>query len=106
MKKIILIIIFLTLFNCNSPKSTLHDFFNAVGDKNWDAAGKLGTDRTKKLLGLMAAFAAAEDMSEAKKRTVKSCTEEGDMAECTLDNGKIIQLVKVDGKWKVDMTKD
>ncbi len=110
----ILIVSLLVACAGNSPKSVAENFLKAMNKLDFEGAKKYGTDDTNKMLDMLSGFAKMMPDS-AKKENVKiemtSEKVEGDKATCTYkEEGKegeqTINLVKVDGKWKVAMSKD
>ncbi|HNQ61529.1 MAG TPA: DUF4878 domain-containing protein [Bacteroidia bacterium] len=106
----------LFLFSCSggdSPKAVAEKYLKAIGSYDFDAAKKYGTEDTGKLLEMMSGFAKMvpdstkddirftilEERIEGEKAVVVY-KEEGEEAEVSLN------LLKVEGKWKVNMTKE
>jgi hypothetical protein len=109
-----LMICFLFACSGNSPKSVAENFLKAMNKMDFDGAKKYGTEDTNKMLDMLSGFAKMMPDS-AKKEDVKmeitSEKIEGDKATYTYkeegkDGDQTINLVKVDGKWKVAMSKD
>jgi hypothetical protein len=107
-------ICFLVACSGNSPKSVAENFLKAMNKMDFDGAKKYGTEDTNKMLDMLGGFAKMMPDS-AKKEDVKteitSEKVEGDKATYTYkevgkDGEQTIHLVKVDGKWKVAMSKD
>jgi len=125
MKKLILSIAVLavcTLFSCgggnsSNPNEVAKSFLTAMNKADYEAAKKLGTDDTKKLLDMTATFAAMmpdsiKKLSAAKKvETIGEPKIEGDKAtvsykESDSPEQKSLSLVKKDGKWLMQQSKD
>jgi hypothetical protein len=109
-----LITCFLIACSGNSPKSVAENFLKAMNKMDFEGAKKYGTEDTNKMLDMLSGFAKMMPDS-AKKEDVKveitSEKVEGDKATYTYkevgkDEQQTINLVKVDGKWKVAMSKD
>ena len=97
----------------NSPKSVATHFLKAMYKSDFEEAKKYGTEETAKMLDMLSGF--AKMMPDSAKKDVKteivSEKVEGDKATYTYkEEGKneeqTIHLVKIDGKWKVAMSKD
>lgn len=123
MKKIILSItaialLAITIVSCGSktaPKEVAVEFTKSLNKLDFEAAKKLGTAETGKLLDMMSTFSSMMPDSlkeQAKKYKIEAKDEviDGDKATVTVTNGdkgeEKINLVKKDGKWLVNMTKD
>ena len=104
------------LFSCSggdSPKAVAEKYLKAIGSYDFDAAKKYGTEDTGKLLEMMSGFAKMVPDSTKDdiqftilderidgEKAVVIYKEDGEEAEVTLN------LLKVEGKWKVNMTKE
>lgn len=123
MKKIILsiaaiAIMAITVVSCaskSSPKDVAVNFNKALNNLDFESAKKLGTPETGKMLDMLASFSSMMPDSlkeQAKKYKVEAKDEviDGDKATVTISNGEKgeekINLVKTDGKWLVNMSKD
>jgi hypothetical protein len=125
MKKIFLsiaVIASITLFSCgggsgSKPNEVAKAFLTAMNKADYEAAKKLGTDDTKKLLDMTATFTAmmpdsVKKLSAAKKvEIVGEPILDGDKAvvnykESDSPDQKSLNLVKKDGKWLVQQSKD
>jgi len=107
------------LFACkkggNSPEEVAERYFKAIHEENWEAAKKLSTESTKELIDYIAQMMPMVQMSgttiekgPGKIENVK-CIEEGEVCNCTLEvDGSVqnLKLIKVDGKWLVDQSKE
>jgi hypothetical protein len=108
-----LVLLFAACSN-NSPKSVAGNFLSALNKMDFEAAKKYGTEDTGKLLDMMSGFAKMIPDSSKKNETKFSITGEkidGDKATVTYtEEGKegeqSIPLMKVNGEWKVAMSKD
>jgi hypothetical protein len=100
-----------------SPNEVAKAFLTAMNKADYEAAKKLGTDDTKKLLDMTATFAAMmpdsiKKLSAAKKvETIGEPKIEGDKAtvsykESDSPEQKSLSLVKKEGKWLVQQSKD
>ena len=108
---------FLTLiFSCtggDSPKSVAENFLKAMNQYDFETAKKYGTEDTGKLLDMMSGFSKMMPDSARIEEKYEMTGEniEGEKATVTYkiegrdENGKL-ELVKVNGKWKVAMSKD
>lgn len=99
------------------PKEAATAFLNSLKDMDYEKAKELGTDETDKMLDMMSAFSSMMPDSlkeEAKKITfnISDAKVEGDACTVTFSssdapgNTDEIKLIKVDGKWLVDMKMD
>jgi hypothetical protein len=120
MKKIILLagtaslmLLLIACSNGNSPKSVAENFLQAYSKMNFEEAKKYGTEETGKLMDMMSSL--TKLMPDSTKVELKSeiIAEkiDGDKAFYTyIQKGKkgeqTLNLAKVDGKWKVVMSKD
>jgi len=115
-KKITPIVFALFFSGCNSngPKPVAENFLKAMNQMDFDKAKTYGTEDTGKLLDMMSGFAKMIPDSSKKKQSKFEITGEkidGDKATVTYrEEGKegeqTVPLIKVDGKWKVAMSKD
>lgn len=97
----------------DTPKSVAGNFLKSMNKMDFDGAKKYGTDETGKFLDMMSGL--AKMMPDSSKKEVKTeITSEkidGDKATVTYkeegkDGDQTLNLAKVDGKWKVVMSKD
>jgi len=103
-------IVLVFLAGCTqSPESVAKKFYQSIGERDFESAKQYSTERVHTMLTMMASMGSAESFKEAGKAEVSNCKIEGDVANCevTLPNNKKdkIRLVKVAGKWKVDIRK-
>ncbi len=109
----------LTIMSCGSksdPKSVAIAFLNARNSMDYENAKKYGTAETGKMIDMMSSFSSMIPDSmknEAKKIKVdiKDVKEEGDKAtvvysESIKPGDQTLNMVKKDGKWLVNMSKD
>lgn len=113
----------MTSCSSNSPEQTAEKFLNHLSNGEIDAAKEYGTSSTRSLLDMMNTFGGGSSIKEAiqKKKAegetvtkvdVYDCVIEGDKATCKTKGGDDsegntpIMLKKVDGEWKVDMSKE
>lgn len=124
MKKIFLslsavVLMSLVLFSCSSksdPKDVARNFLNALTQMDYEGAKKYGTPETGKMLEMLNSFATMlPDSAKANARKIKieikDAKTEGDKCSITYRNSEkqsdqVLTLVKKDGKWLVDMSKD
>ncbi len=123
MKKLLLSIITMvtitaTLVSCGSketPKDVAVNFTKELNALNYDGAKKYGTPETVKFLDMLSSFSSMvpDSLKEINKNFKVEAIDEtinGDNAEVHIMNGdkgdEKIQLVKINGKWLVNMTKD
>lgn len=97
----------------DTPKSVAENFLKALNKMDYETAKKYGSEDTGKLLDMMSGF--AKMMPDSAKKDVsfeiKDEKINGDKAtivySSTGDEGEqTLNLVKIDGKWKVAMSKD
>ncbi len=117
MKKIshVLSIAFLTLVlaSCSSgdsPKIVTEKFLNAIADKKFDEAKKLATPESAQMMDMIAGIASMEQDQAKVSFEVLSEQIEGDKATVLFkstekDEEQSMILRKVDGQWKVSMSK-
>lgn len=123
MKKIILsiaavAILAVSIISCgskSSPKEVAVAFNKAMNNLDFEGAKKLGTPETGKMIDMLSSFSSMMPDSmkeETKKFKVEAKDEviEGDKATVTISNGEKgeekVSLVKKDGKWLVNMSKE
>lgn len=109
-----------TIASCgkkSDPKDVAKNFLENLKNMDYENAKKFGTPETGKMLEMLASFSSMVPDSmknEAKKEKVeiKDAKEDGDKCTVTFTSSKApekeekINLVKKDGKWLVNMTKD
>ena len=123
MKKIILSIaafalLAISIISCGSksdPKDVAAKFTTALNNLDYETAKKLGTPETGKMLDMISSFSSMmpdslKEQAKKNKVEVKEVKEDGDKATATVANGdkgeEKLSLVKKDGKWLVNMSKD
>ena len=124
MKKLLLSLIafsFLSfgVMSCGSksnPKDVAQNFLSSLTKMDYEGAKKYGTPDTGKMLDMLASFSSMmEDSIKNKakdvKVAIKDVKEEGDKATVTYTNtdkegDQTLNLVKQDGKWLVNMSKE
>ena len=97
----------------DSPKSVAENFLKALNKMDYETAKKYGSEDTGKLLDMMSGFAKMMPDSARQERNfeIKDEKIDGDKATVTYlesgeDGEQSLSLVKVEGKWKVAMSKD
>ena len=98
----------------DSPKSVAENFLKAMNSMDFEGAKKYGTEDTGKLLDMMSGFAKmVPDSMKANETKFEITGEkiEGDKATVTYkeegrDGETPLSLVRIDGKWKVSMSKE
>ena len=109
-----------TLISCKSksdPKSVASNFLNALTKMDYETAKKYGTPETGKMLDMLSSFAGMmPDSVKAKaketKVEIKNVKENGNDCVVTYANSdkpnddQTLNLIKKDGKWLVNMSKD
>ncbi|MDR2965981.1 MAG: DUF4878 domain-containing protein [Treponema sp.] len=112
MRKVVfvsILVVMALLVSCSagSPKSAVQKFFDAVEKNDEKAMAEVATPETVQIMTL---FGAKTQGMVAETGGIKSITEtiDGDtaVAVVTFNNGEEsnIDLIKVDGKWKVSMS--
>lgn len=108
--KVLTVLVVLAMFaSCakKGPEQVAEKFLNHLSKQEFAEAKKYATESTQKMLDFLSQFP-EQEVKETKIENLK-CTEEADKAKCTYTaDGKeeSIDLVKVDGKWLVDMQKE
>jgi hypothetical protein len=109
------ILIFLVACSQNSPKSVAEHFLKAYHKQDFKEAAKYGTEDTGKMLDMLKSFIdmMPDSMKNARdlKTEITSEKVEGNKAVYTYkeegkDGEQVLNLVKVNDKWKVSMSKD
>jgi hypothetical protein len=97
----------------DSPKAVTENFLKALNKMDYETAKKYGSEDTGKLLDMMSGFAKMmpDSAKEEKSFEIKDEKIDGDKATVTysqsgVEGEQAMNLVKVDGKWKVAMSKD
>lgn len=115
LKYIIFAITGLVLVSCKSeqkPEEVVKEFFAAIEAKDFTKAKSLATKESSSMIKMMEKAAAFAPDSEEEKNSVDKveCVTEGDKGDCkcldaTGENEQNVSVKKVDGQWKVHMTK-
>lgn len=97
----------------NSPESVAEQFLTAIDNKDFDKAKTFSTDETHKMLDILKGFAEQmpKDAPKPEAKKVTECKLDGDKGTCTYccdEQGASSELamVKVNGEWKADMSKE
>ncbi|HOZ50625.1 MAG TPA: DUF4878 domain-containing protein [Chitinophagaceae bacterium] len=124
MKKLLLSLVALTIISfsivsCGSksdPKAVAENFLNALSKMDYEGAKKYGTPETGKMLDMLSSFSSmmpdsVKNKAKDVKVEIKNVKEDGDKCDVTYKNSEkeedqTLNLVKKDGKWLVNMTKD
>ena len=128
MKKVIALVAFLSmtmLVSCsgNGPEGVAKKFVELTTQGEFGEAKKYCDEKTGQLLGMAESMIPADKKAEAKKQKVNveiisseikddtakvkyRATVEGDKAGSENSGEKTLDLVKVDGKWKVTIDKE
>ncbi len=124
MKKLLLSVTAFTLISfaimsCGSksnPKDVSQNFLNALTKMDYESAKKYGTPETGKILDMLSSFSSmmpdsVKNKAKDVKVEIKNVKEEGDKCVVTYKNSEknedqTLNLIKKDGKWLVNMTKD
>lgn len=124
MKKLFLSIvaialISLTIVSCSKksdPKDVSEKFLTALTKMDYEGAKKYGTPETGKMLDMLSSFSSmmpdsVKNKAKDVKVEVKNVKEDGDKCEVTYkssdkEEDQMLNLVKKEGKWLVNMTKD
>lgn len=97
--------------NSNNPKDVAMKFTKYIVNEEYEKAAELGTSDTKQMINFMAMMAGDGEKSSGKSPKIKhvSTKIDGDNAVVVLSSAgeeQEISLVKIDGKWLVQMEKD
>ena len=106
---VIAAVAFASCGSSGSPKAVAEKFLNHLQKKEYAEAKKLATKESEATIDMMASFGSMGGEQKEAKIEMKEEKIEGDKATVTYtENGenKTINLVKVDGDWKVDMKKE
>ena len=97
----------------DSPKSVAEHFLKAMNKMDFETAKKYGSEDTGRLLDMMSGFSKMipDSAREEKSFEIKDELIDGDKATVTYIQAgepgeQSLDLVKIDGKWKVAMSKD
>lgn len=109
MKKLLFFITIAAIFvACSSgPKSTAEKFLTNMGKGNIEEAKKYCTEPTKKLLDMASAFGGAPINPDLKLTHVKDSIVDNRAWVTFIDEKEkvdVVELVKLDGDWKVNIT--
>jgi hypothetical protein len=107
-------VLFYACSSSDSPRSVAEKFLKAMGTQDFETAKKYGTEETEKLLDMMSGFSKMSADTVAKKDMKFEITNEdisGDNAiiyyrEEGRDGELQLPMVKMDGKWKVLLSKE
>ena len=109
-------IIVLVIVSCgggDTPKSVAENFLKALNKMDYETAKKYGSEDTGKLLDMMSGFSKLMPDSAKQERSFEMKDEKinGDKATVMYtasgeEGEQSLNLIKVDGKWKVAMSKD
>ena len=115
-KQILLSVIVATFIACgggDTPKSVAEKFLKSLNKMDYETAKKYGSEDTGKLLDMMSGFANLMPDSAKQERSFEMKEEKinGDKATVTYaasgeEGEQSLNLIKIDGKWKVAMSKD
>ncbi len=124
MKKIVLpvlvlFVISLTIVSCgnkSNPKDVAQKFLTALTKQDYETAKKFGTPETGKMMDMLSSFSgmmpdSIKNKAKDVKIEIKNVKETGDKCEVTYTNtdkpgDQTLNLVKKEGKWLVNMSKD
>jgi hypothetical protein len=124
MKKLLLSVVAFALMtfaimscgNKSNPKDVSQNFLNALTKMDYEGAKKYGTPETGKMLDMLSSFSnmmpdSVKNKAKDIKVEIKNVKEEGDKCVVTYKNNEkeeeqTLNLIKKDGKWLVNMTKD
>ena len=97
----------------SNPSSITEKFLSAIAKQDYDAAKTFGTDDTARLLNMMSGFKkmSADSTGKDLKFEITSEKIEGENAiiyykEVGKEGELQLPIVKVDGKWKVLLSKE
>lgn len=113
-------LVIVSVISCGSksdPKGVALNYLNALKKMDYETAKKFGTPETGKMLDMISSFSSmvpdsVKEQGKNVKIEIKEAKEDGD--KCTIkfsssdkpDAEETLSLVKKDGKWLVNMTKD
>ncbi|MBK6445540.1 MAG: DUF4878 domain-containing protein [Bacteroidetes bacterium] len=111
------VIILFFVISCgkgDSPKAVADSFLKAFHSQDFAGARKYGTEDTGKLMDVMAGFSKmvqdSAQVTEVKYEIVSEKIEGDNAVVMYKEEGKEgeipLNLMRVDGKWKVNMTKE
>ena len=97
----------------DTPRSVAEKFLSAMSKQDFETAKKYGTEETSKLLDMMTGFAKMSSDSTFKDTKFEITREKADGDNAVVyykEEGKEgelqLPMVKVDGKWKVLLSKE
>ena len=116
LKYLVLIISVIVLSSCVKqvkPEDVVKEFFAAIEAKDFEKAKSLATSESSSMIKMMekaAAFASDEDMEKSESIVKVECETKEDKGDCKCwgkneENEQNVYVKKVDGQWKVHMTK-
>lgn len=108
------------LVSCKSksnPKDVATNFLNALVKLDYEGAKKYGTPETGKMMDMLSSFSgmmpdSIKSKAKETKVEIKGYKEDGDNCEVSYMNSdkpdvvQTLNLIKVDGKWLVNASKD
>lgn len=89
----------------DSPEDVADAYLEAIIDGDTETALSLSTERTAMVTAILVASAQESDEALCVP-SVKEVVEKGDKATVKYETGANIDLVKVNGEWKVDVNKN
>jgi hypothetical protein len=102
-----------TIGKKNSPASVSEQFFKLLSEQEYEKAKKLGTEKTKKILGVvqtLSEMGGGLNILKDNKKELINCEITGEEAVCNYKTftgpDQKVYLQKVKGRWLVDMRKD
>jgi len=108
-----IVISFIACGGSDSPRSVAEKFLKSMSTEDFETAKKYGTDETEKLLDMMAGFKKMSADSTRKEFKFEITRENVEGEKATIfykEEGKDgelqLPMVKVDGKWKVLLSKE
>jgi hypothetical protein len=97
----------------NSPAAVSEQFFSYLQQQEYEKAKKLGTEKTKKIIGVvqtLSEMGGGLNILRDNKKELMNCEITGDEAVCTYKAfsgpDEKVFLQKIKGKWLVDLKKD
>lgn len=110
MKKLLFTLIAFTLLMCScssGPKSAAQNFTENLAKGKIDEAKKYATESTGKLLDMAASMGGSKVNPDFKFEFVKDSVADNKawvtFKDSSKDSEQTLELVKIDGDWKVDM---
>lgn len=113
----LLCMIFLASCSSSGPEQVARKFIDSVNAGDFEEAKKYATTDTKSMLSMMESFGIKDQLADAtdnekENLEIISTTVSGDTAISKITSGEDgddemdIHLIKKDGEWLVDMTKE